>query len=154
MFLWAFAYSLGGCSQPQREDPSTIKRLEKLEAVRNDRIAFATMRAPDARLPTLQRRIVVTGPPELVELTHAGDSRVLDELVPFLQEPDRGWAAVVLLAAMTRREDDVVNAFATRPQEWWATVVQPAHARWAAWLTDARARLHWDPQEKVFTEQQ
>jgi hypothetical protein len=88
---------------------------DSLTSVRNDRIKFVTMSPPDSQFATLGRWVVITGPPELVELSKTGDVRILDELVRLLKDSDRAWAAMVLLAALTRREEDVVSAFATSP---------------------------------------
>jgi hypothetical protein len=123
-----------------------------LEAVRNDRVEFVTTRPPGSRFALLGRRVVVTGPEELVELSRTGDPRVLEELVELLKEPDRAWAAEVLLAALTRREEEIVNSFAATPDEWWPAVGGTAHERWAEWLSGARGRLSWDAEEGNFVE--
>jgi hypothetical protein len=125
-----------------------------LEAVLNDRIEFATMRPPGSQFAVLERRVVVTGPPELVALSHSGDLAVLAALVKLLQDPDRAWAAAVLLAALTGREADLVNAFAAHPEEWWDSAGHTAYARWTTWLGAATDKLIWDPQNQVFVQRQ
>lgn len=123
-----------------------------LNAVRNNRIEFATARPPGSRFVTLERRVFITGPQELVELSRTGDPRLLDQLVELLKQPDRAWAAAVLLAAMTRREEKMIDTFAAKPEQWWSSVGQTAYERWSDWLRQARPRLVWDPEEKVFVE--
>src|ERR1700740_1252349 len=103
---------------------------ESLSFVRNDLIQFVTIRPPGSQFTTLERRVVITGPPELVKLSGIGDVRVLDELVELLKDRDRAWAAMVLLAALTRREEKMVDTFATSPEEWWASVGKTAYDRW------------------------
>jgi hypothetical protein len=125
-----------------------------MEAVRNDRIEFATIRPPGSQFATLERRIVVTGPPELVELSRQGDPAVLAQLVKLLQDPDRAWAAAVLLAALTGREADLVNAFAAHPDQWWDSAGHTAYARWTTWLSASTDTLIWDPQNHVFVQRQ
>jgi hypothetical protein len=125
---------------------------DSLTSVRNDRIKFVTMSPPDSQFETLGRWVVVTGPPELVELSKAGDVRILDELVRLLKDSDRAWAAMVLLAALTRREEDVVSAFATSPETWWDSVGKTAYARWSQWLSESREKLTWDAEHRVFVE--
>lgn len=125
---------------------------ESLTSVRNDRIQFVTMSSPGSHFATLDRRVIVTGPPELVELSRAGDVRILDELVALLKDPDRAWAAMVLLSALTRREEEVVNAFATSPEKWWDSVGKTAYDRWTKWLTESRAKLTWDADNRAFHE--
>src|SRR5437773_9941083 len=105
-----------------KETDAQMELKDMLSAVRNDRIQFATMRPPGSQLATLERRVVVTAPPELVELSRTGDVEVLDKLVEMLKEPDRAWAAEVLLAAMTRKEEKLVDSFGGGPDKWWETV--------------------------------
>jgi hypothetical protein len=122
------------------------------EAVRNDRIKFATMRPPGSPFATLDRRVVVVDAPDLVELSHNDDPRVLDQLVELLDERDHAWAAQVLLAALTRRDEKLVESFANAPDEWWNTFGATAHQRWRSWLDGARGRLAWDAEAQHFVE--
>lgn len=113
-----------------------LKKL--LAAVRNDRIEFATMRPPGSQFATLERRVVVTGPPELVELSASHDPQAVTHLVELLRDPERAWAAEVLLAAMTGREAKIVDAFAATPDQWWDAVGKTAYERWTAWLSQSK----------------
>ena len=130
-----------------------MEHQNMLDAVQNDCIEFVTMRPPGSPFATLERRVVVTGPPELVALAESGEVAILDELVELLKEPERAWTAAVLLAAMTGREAKLVDVFASAPDEWWDAVGETAHGRWAAWLADARYRLIWDAEAGMFVEQ-
>ena len=125
-----------------------------LKDVRNDRIEFSTTRPPNSESATLERRVVVTGPPELVSLSEKGEVALVDELVKLLKEPDRAWAAAVLLAAMTRREEKIVDAFAANPDKWWDSVGKTAYERWAAWLKETKGKLVWDAKDKIFVERE
>lgn len=123
---------------------------ELLAAVRNDAVEFATFQPPGSEFALLDRRVALVAPPELEQLAATGDVEVLDELVELLRDPDRAFAAQVVLSAMTRQEEKEVEAFSGRPDEWWAAVGQGAHERWAEWLDDARDRLRWDPDDATF----
>jgi hypothetical protein len=123
-----------------------------LPSVRNDLVQFGTMRPPGSPFVTLERRVFVIAPPELAELAATGDPAVLDALVPLLQDPRRAWAAEVLLAAMTRNEEKIVDAWSARPDEWWDALGQGAQARWQAWLNERRGKLVWDEAERYFRE--
>ncbi|MDZ4719528.1 MAG: hypothetical protein SH847_13820 [Roseiflexaceae bacterium] len=128
-----------------------MKNVEALLAhVRDTEIQFVTMRPPRSQFTTLERRVVVTGPAELVELARMGDRRVLDKLIDLLQQPDRAWAAVVLLAAMTGHESKIIDSYATSPQHWWAALGETAHDRWAAWLQNIGTKLVWDAAQGMF----
>src|SRR5262245_222902 len=142
-----------GCYR-QSERVRQMEPKDLLQAVSNDRVEFATMRPPDSKFVTLERRVVVTAPPELVRLAETGEVTTVEALVELLKEPDRAWAAVVLLAAMTRREEKVVDAFAAHPDQWWASVGKTAYERWANWLKEAKAKLVWDAKDKVFVERE
>ncbi len=125
---------------------------EQLASVRNDRIEFATSRPDGSQFATLDRRVLVTAPPELVELSLAGDLQVLDQLVELLKDPERAWAAVVLLAAMTRREEKIVDNNASKPDQWWEPFGRTAFDRWSNWLQENRDKLVWDSADHVFVQ--
>lgn len=125
-----------------------------LEGVRNDRIQFVTMRPPGSHFATLERRVVVTAPTEAVALSQMGDLNVLDKLIEMLQKTDRAWAAFVLLAALTRRDEKIVDSFAIHPNDWWNSIGKEAHGKWVAWLEKVRGHLAWDSEAHVFVEQE
>jgi len=129
------------------EDPQVRRRLE---GVATEDVEFASMRDPSPK--NLERRIVVTAPAELVEVTATGDPRVLDELVELLGEPDGAWAAQVALSAMTRHDEKAVEAFARTPEDWLESVGAGAQARWRDWLAPRRDRLEWDADRRMFVE--
>ena len=70
-----------------------------------------------------------------------------------LQNPDRAWAAFVLLAALTRRDEKIVDSFATQPNDWWNSIGKEAHGIWIAWIEKVRGNLTWDLEAHVFVEQ-
>jgi hypothetical protein len=131
-------------------EDKTAQLAQLLKAVTDENIEFVTTRKDRAALPTLDRRVVVTGPPDVVKLLSIGEVSVLEELVTLLRDPNRAWAAEVLLAALTHHEEDMVNAFAAHPDQWQASVGKNAYERWHKWMTFHKAALLWDPQEHVF----
>ena len=151
--LVSCAFELVASCGVKTEVQKEMEFRDFLPFVRNDLIKFATTRPPGSQFTTLERRVVITGPRELVELSSISDIRVLDELVRVLRDQDRAWAAMVLLAALTRREEKVVDAFATTPWEWWESVGKTAHDRWSEWLTKSREKLVWDSENRTFGEQ-
>lgn len=145
LFIFGFT-----CGPQGKLKPMTIE--EMLKSVSNDRIQFVTQRPRGSNFAVLERRAIVTGPPELVELANSGDVRVLNELTKLLKDPKRAWAAEVLLASMTRREEKLVDSFASHPEKWWQEVGQTALERWSSWLNSVDGKLVWDPKEKAFVE--
>jgi len=131
-------------------DSAEIRSL--LDAVDTRDVEFATMRPQGSEFATLDRRVVVVSPPELAKLAKVGDANVLDTLIDLLRDPARAWASEVALAAMTRREEKEVEAFAARPDEWWDTLGEGAHERWQEWLDETRERLLWDESIGAFVE--
>jgi hypothetical protein len=131
-----------------------MKRDELLADVRNDRIEFATTRPPGSAFAALQRQVVVTGPASLAALAKSGDPAVLEGLVNLLGDPERAWAAQVLLAAMTGQEARLVDSFAAHPDQWWQALGQTAQARWTTWLAENRDSLAWDAQKSAFVRSQ
>ena len=124
---------------------------DQLDEVRNNRIQFATMRPEGSQFATLERRVVITEPQELVALSRSGDLGVLDDLLALLKDPDRAWAAMVLLAAMTRVEEKIADNYSARQQDWWDDFGKTAFARWSKWLEENREKLQWDAEDKVFS---
>ena len=142
-----------GAKKDYRSGKSESMNLqEKLDSVRNDRIEFATMRPAGSQFATLERRVVVAAPPELVNLSLAGDPQVLDQLIELLKDPDRAWAAMVLLAAMTRREEKIADNYAAIPDQWWESFGKTAFERWSKWLEENRGKLVWDSENHIFVE--
>jgi len=131
-----------------------MELAQMLSAVSNDNIEFVTARSEEATLPIAQRKVVVTAPPELVELSKAGDVNVLEKLIELLPHRDRAWAAEVLLAALTGNEADIVNAFATQPNRWQESIGKNAHERWNRWLKARKGNLVWDAQAGAFVERE
>jgi hypothetical protein len=125
---------------------------KSLSGIRNSSIQLATSRPPGARMAVLERRVSVTGPPEAVELARSGDPAVLDALLPLLKDPERDWAAEVVLSAMTGREGKDVDTYQTQPEQWRQTLGAGAYDRWSRWLNSVRGHLAWDPAQQMFTE--
>ena len=121
-----------------------------LAAVRSADVEFATFTPEGSAFATLDRRVAVFAPPELEQLAGSGDPAALDALVGLLRDPERAWAAQVVLSAMTRREEKEVEAFSGRPDEWWESLGTTAHERWAAWLAEQGDTLRWDPEARAF----
>lgn len=122
-----------------------------LSGVWNDQIEFATMRPPGSPFTTLERRVIMTGPDEIIQLAKTGERRVVAELIELLKEPDRAWAALVMLSAMTGRQGKVVDMYSTTPDEWWRISGATAYENWNAWLEEVWDGLQWDPENSVFT---
>jgi hypothetical protein len=122
-------------------------------AVRNHSIEVATPRPPGAKLAVLERRVLIAGPPELVQLSQIGELRVLDELLPLLKDPARAWAANAMLARMTRIDEKQVDTWQSRVDEWWNVLGKGAFDRWSRWLAEHRDRLRWNATEHSFAAQ-
>jgi len=97
-----------------------------------------------------QRRVVVVGPEAVLDLIAAPTLDLLDALVAALGDATTAWPAEVLLAALTGREAEIVDAFARMPEAWLATQRAAALAAWSAWLARDRDRLEWSEREGRF----
>jgi hypothetical protein len=129
-----------------------MQLTQLLNAVTDEKIKFVTTRDDRAAMPTLGRRVAVTGPPDIVELLSIGDVRVLEGLIGLLLDPKRAWAAEVALASLTHNEEDIVNAFAAHPDQWRDSVGKNAYERWSEWLKSRGGKLSWDRKAHVFVE--
>lgn len=134
--------------QPDAPDPPDAPDLHT--AIRNDSIQYATMRPPNATLPTRDRIVVVVAPPDAVTLAKRGDLALLDQLVALLSDPERAWAAEVMLAALTGYESDLVNDFQGTPDSFLGNLGKTASQRWLAWLGRTRDKLRWDASRNQF----
>jgi len=133
-----------------RMDGKTMDVKKLVGGLRSDEIRCATFRPPGSQFATLERRVMVTAPDGAKRLAESGDPAVLDQLVPLLADPARAWAAEVILAAMTRNEEKMVDVYMRSPDEWWKVLGPTARDRWQKWLDERRGRLTWDPAEKWF----
>lgn len=138
LLAWLLGSGLASSTAHAKADPAW------LAAVQSDRIQFATYRPQGSRFSTLERRVKITAPPELVALAASGDATVLDELLPLLREPRRAWAAEVLLAALTGHDEKAVDSYARTPTAWWQSLGPRAHRYWSQILDDNRGRWTWD----------
>lgn len=142
---------LDSCSGSGKHN-QTMELTPLLNAVTDEKIEFVTTGADRPAMPTMGRRVVVTGPSEVVRLLSLGDVGVLEELID-VKDPRRAWAAEVVLASLTRNEEDIVNAFAAHPSQWRDSVGKNAFARWNEWLKSRRGKLRWNPEAHVFVEE-
>jgi hypothetical protein len=126
------------------------EQVDEMQAIRNDTIQFATFRPPDATLPTRGRQVMVVAPPEAVALARSGNLAAIDRLLPLLGDPDRAWAAEVMLAAMTGHDADLVNDFQREPKDFLPVFGQGLKERWQTWLDGVRDKLKWDEQRHRF----
>jgi hypothetical protein len=152
LLWWTLAFCVAAGCGVQTKSKQRMNLQGMLAEVRNDRIQFATMKPPGSQFASLERRVIVTGPPELVELSASNEPQVLSHLVELLRDRDRAWAAEVLLAALARREEKIVDSFAAAPDKWWDAMGKTAYDRWNSWLNESRDRLVWDSENKVFVE--
>ncbi|HUS28431.1 MAG TPA: hypothetical protein VMZ53_07980 [Kofleriaceae bacterium] len=134
-------------------DAATRNDDDALGAIRNDNIEYATYTRPDDRRkvpPGLYRQVSVTAPQEAFALTRSGDMRAFDLLVPMLDDPERNWAAFVMLAALTGHEAATVIAFDNAAGFKGSAGERDARKNWEAWLADHRATLTWDAERHQF----
>jgi hypothetical protein len=119
--------------------------------LRSAPISFVTTMADAHPSMPRGRQVVVTGPPAVMDLLAAPDVALLAALVANLREPATAWSAEVVLAALTGRDAEIVDAFAQSPKEWLATLRESAEQAWRTWLAAHRASLVWSPAQRRFT---
>jgi hypothetical protein len=129
--------------------PST----DQLTAIRNDNIKYATYTPPADRgktPPGLYRQVFVLAPPEAVALTRSADMHAFDVLVPMLDDPDRNWAAAVMLSTLTGHFASDVIAFENAESFKGSVGERDARKNWETWLAEHRANLQWDAERHQF----
>ena len=151
MIRIGLAFAIVACSNasPAISNAAAMNHTKRLVAViRNATIQIATQRRPHSPFATLDRRVVIVAPDEAKQLAALGDPEILADLVQLLDDPERAWAANAMLASLTAHGEDIVNAYATEPANWWAALGPRARQSWQAFL--AGQRFVWDSQAHVF----
>jgi len=97
--------------------------------------------------------VVVTAPAALAKMTETGSPAALPELIGLLKDPGRAWAAQVLLAALTGREEKFVDVYQGQPGQWYEVLGKTAYERWSKWFQEAKNRLEWSAADRMFIEQ-
>lgn len=126
---------------------------DELKAIRNDNIQYVTYTHPDDYgqiPPEMFRQVGVSAPPEAVALIESGDLRAFDVLLPMLDDPDRNWAAFVILVALTGTQAETVTMFEHAKDFQGSNTQVKARKEWEEWLAKFRAQLHWSPKRKQF----
>jgi hypothetical protein len=135
-----------------KSDGSTSTKPD-VKSIRNDNIEYATFTPPGDRgkvPPGLYRNVGVSAPPEAVTLTRSGDMRVFDQLVPMLDDPERNWAAFVMLSALTGHDASLVISFENAEGFKGTAGERDARKSWETWLAEHRAKLQWDAERHQF----
>jgi hypothetical protein len=144
------------CSTAKGGDPSpanvapTTSTHELVASLRSATIRVATYRPPNSQLATLERKVTIIGPDEAKRLEAVGDPAILDELLPLLDDPERAWAANVLLAKLTQSDEKTVDIYAAQPDRWWQTFGPHARQSWQRFLDEHRGLLVWNSGMAVY----
>jgi hypothetical protein len=87
--------------------------------------------------------IQIENPPELVELSNIPDQRILDELVKLLDEPNRGWAAHILIGKLLGH---YAVSFDSK-EKWWEEEGKTGKAKqaWTTYIQKVKPTMEWDP---------
>jgi hypothetical protein len=96
------------------------------------------------------KRIRVISPPEAVEVSQFPWVIKLPQLIELLDNKDRGWAAFILIAQMTRNDDRILS---TNASKWWAEDGANGleKKRWMGfWKTVKNNSLYLDSRKKYF----
>ena len=122
-----------------------------LSALRAAPIAFVTSAADAGAALPAERRVVITGPPLVVDRLAQASIDMLAALIDALNDPAAAWGAEVVLSALTGRDGQTVDSFARSPEVWLTRLREPAAAAWAAWFAACRTSLAWDDPQGRFT---
>jgi hypothetical protein len=102
---------------------------------------------PWAPSPRHENRILILSPPELVQLSSIGDTKILDKLVDLTDVPGKAWAAHVLTAKMLGFSD-----IKSTPETWWQAEGKTgiAKKKWTNYIRQIKPTLHWDSKKRYF----
>lgn len=126
-------------------------RDEVMAALRIAPVSFATLAAPAGGNAPAQRRVVVTGPPVVLDLLAAPTVELLEAVADALRDATTAWSAEILLASLTGHQAQIVDAFARSPDMWLATQREQAVDTWSVWIATRKASLQWSERERRYT---
>jgi hypothetical protein len=92
-------------------------------------------------------RIFIQSSSRIYKLSNFNDLRILDELINLLDEPDRAWAAHVVLAKMLGVTGIDPWIPWIQPDEWWEQEGKTLKAKqkWTEYLEKIKPTMVWSP---------
>jgi hypothetical protein len=92
-------------------------------------------------------RVFIINPAKVYWLSYSKDPRILDALITLLDDPDRAWAAHVVLSKMlgitglSSRIDQIT------PHQWWELEgkTRKAQQAWTQYLQKVKSSMVWSP---------
>jgi hypothetical protein len=121
-----------------------------LDAVDNTTIQFVSYRPSGSVFALLDRKIGITGPAAVLNLVEEADPNLLTALIDLLKDPQKAWAAAIILTALTGGDGKVVESFSGRPEKWWEAIGTNAYGYWKNWYQENKNNLQWDKSKKIF----
>ncbi len=92
-------------------------------------------------------RIFILDSPSIYKISNINDPEILAHLTNFLIDPERAWAANIVLSKMMgiRRLNNALDSMS--PDEWWETEGQTGKAQreWRAYLETVKPSMLWNP---------
>jgi hypothetical protein len=90
-------------------------------------------------------RIFILNPSKVYWLSNIDDPKVLDELVKLLDDPNRGWAANVILSKMMGITGLGQGIDEVSPAQWWDVEGKTGKSKqeWSAYLQKVRPTMRW-----------
>jgi hypothetical protein len=151
----------------QKNSSISIKWTELLDSVQNNQIKFKVywvwsktyerMDIPEGLPPPVivstgpverrSSRVFIQSPSKVYQLSNINDPKILDELTKLLDNPERAWAAHVVLAKMLGITGFATSVDMISPQQWWETEGKTGKAKqtWTDYLKKIKPTMQWIP---------
>lgn len=121
-----------------------------LNAVDNKTIQFVSYRPSGSAFAILDRKISITGPPEVLELVDDADAHLLPALIDLLKDPQKAWAAAIILTSLTAGDGKVIESFSGEAEKWWEAIGTNVYQYWNNWYEENKNNIQWNQSKKIF----
>jgi hypothetical protein len=92
-------------------------------------------------------RIFIINPPKVYWLSNSNDRRILEELINLLDDPNRAWAANIILSKMLGIAGINSRIDQITPSQWWEIKgkTKKAKQEWTQYLQNLQSSMVWSP---------
>jgi hypothetical protein len=92
-------------------------------------------------------RVFIQGPSKVYQLSNINEPKILDGLLKLMDNPDRAWAAHIVIAKMLGISGLITSVDMISPQNWWELEGKTGKAKqaWIDYLKKIKPTMQWIP---------
>jgi hypothetical protein len=127
-----------------------MKWMPFLNAVDNKTIQFVSFRPSGSAFALLDRNIKIVGPSAVLNLVEKANIALLPALINLLKDPEKAWAAAIILTSITGADGKLIESFSNEPGKWWESIGVNTYEHWNNWYLENKNNIQWDRSKKIF----